>query len=283
MVGVHPEIHAMRASIVACLLIASILPAQQQTSQATPPQSRVDRFMRYCEDYGDRDNEQHCEVRDVTIKAPTRSLYIDGRDNGSVRVYGWDKNEVLVRALIVGSANSLSEAKDLAAEVKIETDGDRVRANGPSTRRRSHWSVSYEIWVPRKTNFDTETSNGSVSVEGVEGRMDLRAQNGSITIRDVAGDVRGQTSNGSVNAQLDGTAWKGEGLDLTTSNGSVNLEIPKGYNARLETGTVNGGMNIDFPITVQGTIGRRITTNLGSGGTRVRAVTTNGSVRIRQR
>jgi hypothetical protein len=78
-------------------------------------------------------------------------------------------------------------------------------------------------------------------------------------------------------------AWKGEGLDLTTSNGSVNLEIPKTYNARLETGTVNGGMNIDFPVTVQGFIGRRITTTLGSGGPRVRTVTTNGGVRIRQR
>jgi len=113
--------------------------------------------------------------------------------------------------------------------------------------------------------------------------MDLRAVNGSITLREVSGDVRGETSNGSVNASLDGNSWKGEGLDLTTSNGSVNLEIPSKYNARLETGTVNGGMNIDFPITVQGFIGRRITTTLGSGGPRVRAVTTNGGVRIRQR
>jgi hypothetical protein len=46
---------------------------------------------------------------------------------------------------------------------------------------------------------------------------------------------------------------------------------------------VNGGMNIDFPITVQGTIGRRITTKLGTGGPRVRATTTNGGVRIRER
>ena len=278
----------MRTSLIASLLFASALTfapfsagaAQQQASQ---PQSRADRFMRNCDDYGDRDREQHCEVRDITMKAPQRVLYIDGRDNGSVHVYGWDKNEVLVRALISANAYSLDEAKSLAKEVTIETDGDRVRSNGPSYRRRTGWYVSYEVWVPRKTNFDTETSNGSVSVEGVEGRMDLRAQNGSITLRDVAGDIRGQTSNGSVNAQLAGTSWKGEGLDLTTSNGSVNLEIPKGYNARLETGTVNGGMSIDFPITVQGTIGRRITTNLGTGGTRVRAVTTNGSVRIRER
>jgi len=270
----------MRIAVVA-LLVAVPLAAQQ--NPVPMPDSRADRFLRNCDDYGDRDRDTHCEVRDVTIKAPSRSLLIDGRENGSVRVYGWDKNEVMVRALIQANAESVGEARQIAADVKIETDNDRIRADGPSYRRRTGWYVSYELWVPRKTSLDAETSNGSVTVQGVEGRMELRAVNGSISLRDVAGDVRGHTSNGSVNAELEGTAWRGEGLDLQTSNGSVNLDIPRGYNARLETGTVNGGMNIDFPITVQGFIGRRITTTLGSGGPRVRAVTTNGGVRIRQR
>jgi hypothetical protein len=272
----------MRLSALA-LLLAAPLAAQQAAAPATPPESRAERFMRYCDDYNDRDRENFCEVRDVTIKAPTRALLIDGRDNGSVRVFGWDKNEVLVRALVTTSAEDIREAREMAKDVTIETSNERIRADGPSRGRRYSWYVSYEVWVPKKTGLDAETSNGSVSVQNVEGRMDLRAQNGSISLRGVSGDVRGNTQNGSVNAELDGTTWKGERLDLTTSNGSVNLEIPKGYNARLETGTVNGGMNIDFPITIQGSINRRISTTLGSGGPLVRAVTTNGGVRIRER
>jgi hypothetical protein len=42
-------------------------------------------------------------------------------------------------------------------------------------------------------------------------------------------------------------------------------------------------MNIDFPITVQGLIGKRIQTQLGAGGPLVRVVTTNGGVRISER
>ena len=269
----------MRLAALAVLLAAPL--AAQQA--AAPPESRADRFMRYCDDYGDRNREQACEVRDVTMKAPSRALLVDGRENGSVRVYGWDKNEILVRALVSASAEDRRDAQDMLKDIKVEAAGDRVRADGPSFGRRHSWAVSFELWVPRKTSLDAETSNGSVSVQGVEGSMDLRAVNGSISLRGVAGDVRGVTSNGSVNAELDGTSWKGEGLDLTTSNGSVNLDIPKGYNARLETGTVNGGMNIDFPITISGSISRRITTTLGSGGPRIRAVTTNGGVRIRER
>jgi DUF4097 and DUF4098 domain-containing protein YvlB len=262
---------------LALVLAAAPLAAQERGS-------RAERFMRNCDDfYGDRDRERFCEVRDVTMKAPARSLFVDGRDNGGVSFYGWGKNEVLVRALIQTNADTRAEAQALAKEIKIVTDGDRVRADGPANRRYANWSVSYEVWVPRKSNIEADTHNGGISVDSVEGRMELHAVNGGIHLRSTAGDVRAETTNGGVTATLDGTTWRGEGLDLQTTNGGVSLEIPRGYNARLETGTVNGGMNIDFPITVQGFIGRRITTTLGQGGPRVRATTTNGGVRIRER
>jgi DUF4097 and DUF4098 domain-containing protein YvlB len=113
--------------------------------------------------------------------------------------------------------------------------------------------------------------------------MEFTTTNGGISLDQVGGDVRAETTNGGVNARLAGNTWKGRGLDLRTTNGGVSVSIPRGYNARLETGTTNGGMNIDFPITVQGLIGKRIETQLGSGGPLVRVVTTNGGVKISQR
>ena len=262
---------------LALLCIASPIVAQEAAT-------RSQRFMRDCDrSYDDRDRERFCDVREVTLKAPQRSLFVDGRDNGGVSFYGWDKNEVLVRAMIQANADTRAEAESLAREVRIETDGDRVRADGPLNRRYASWAVSYEVWVPRKTNLEADTHNGGVTVEGVEGRMALSAVNGGIGLRQVAGDIRARTTNGGVSAYLDGQTWRGTGLDLETTNGGVTLEIPRGYSAELETGTVNGSMNIDFPITVQGYIGRRINTKLGSGGPRVRATTTNGGVRIRER
>jgi len=116
-------------------------------------------------------------------------------------------------------------------------------------------------------------------VEDVDARLELGAVNGGIDLRRVSGDVRGETTNGPLDVALDGDQWRGPGLDLRTTNGPVNLEIPEGYSARLETGTVNGGMHIDFPVTLQGTIGRRLTTQLGRGGALIRAMTTNGPKR----
>jgi hypothetical protein len=99
----------------------------------------------------------------------------------------------------------------------------------------------------------------------------------------VGGDVRARTQNGSLNVQLEGVKWDGAGLDAETENGSVRMGIPSSYAAQIETGTVNGHMSTDFPITVQGTIGRRLSLPLNGGGTTLRAITTNGSVSLSKR
>ena len=62
--------------------------------------------------------------------------------------------------------------------------------------------------------------------------------------------------------------------------GGIQLAVPEHYSAELETGTTRGRVRFDFPLTVQGTIGQRITTTLGAGGAKVRAITTNGGVSI---
>jgi hypothetical protein len=268
----------MRAKLAAFALCVVATPAVGQ---------RAERFVRDCEDrdYYDRRREHFCEVREMNVRVPQRGLAVDGRENGGVSFYGWDRNEILVRALIRTNAESREEARDLARQIQIDVSGETIRADGPTSGRRydSDWSVSYEVMVPRRIDLTARTHNGGIAVEDVEGRMDFDAENGGISIRSAAGSINAHTTNGGVSARLIGTSWNGERLDLSTTNGGVVLEIPRGYNAELETGTVNGGMNIDFPITIQGRIGRRITTTLGRGGPLVRAVTTNGAVRIRER
>lgn len=260
--------------VIAATILA--VPASAQDSL-----SRADQFVRDCDSFGRDDSERFCEVRDVRMPAGQR-VYVDARQNGSVRFFGSDRTDVLVRALVGTYADTRAEAQQLATEIRIDAGNDRVSSDGPSNRRSRGWYVSYEVWVPRRMNLEAETHNGSLRVRDVAGRMDLRAVNGSIALSGVGGAIRAETTNGSVSATLSGTTWAGEYLELETTNGSVTMEVPRGYNAQLETGTVNGRMNIDFPITVQGSIGRRITTKLGNGGPRIRAMTTNGGVRIRE-
>lgn len=231
----------------------------------------------------DRDRERYCEVREFTLEA--RDLVrVDAAPNGGIEVEGWDRNEILVRARVQTWSED-DDPADIAPEVEILI-GSEIRADGPRFRgrRRDRWSVSFEIMVPRESDLSLESVNGGIGISGVTGDMDFRTTNGGITLVDVGGDVRGSTTNGGLDVELEGDEWVGRGLDVRTTNGGVNLRIPENFRADLETGTTNGGFEIDFPITLQGRINRRqIRTELNGGGTPIRAVTTNGGVRVRRR
>jgi hypothetical protein len=63
----------------------------------------------------------------------------------------------------------------------------------------------------------------------------------------------------------------------------VIMSVPENYSANLQTGTVNGSVNTDFPVTLQGgRINKQIALSLGSGGAMVKAMTTNGGVHLKR-
>jgi hypothetical protein len=221
---------------------------------------------------------QVCEIREVTVRTPD-TLSIDSTPNGGVRVGGADRKDVLVRTEVRAWGGDEAEARALAAAVVIHTDGV-IRADGPDQHGRSGWSVSYEIEAPRNIDLKLHTLNGGIEIANVRGDLDFETTNGGLRLDGLAGNVRGRTTNGGVDVTLAGKRWDGETLDVSTTNGGIRMRVPEEYSARLETRTVHGGVNIDFPVTVQGTLGREVSTTLGEGGPLVRAETTNGAVRI---
>jgi len=223
-------------------------------------------------------NGHACEVRDLTARAGG-VLSVDAGNNGSISVAGENRRDVQVRAVVQAWAFDDAEAQRIANAVKITTDGI-VKAEGPQQAGRTGWSVSYYVTAPRDTDLKLETNNGSIAVAEVRGDLDFNATNGSISLDSVAGNVHGRTTNGGVDATLTGNTWEGEGLDLRTTNGGVRLRVPEDYSARLETGTVHGGIDVDFPVTLTGRISREFSTTLGKGGPVVHISTTNGGVRI---
>ncbi|MFA5910341.1 MAG: DUF4097 family beta strand repeat-containing protein [Vicinamibacterales bacterium] len=221
----------------------------------------------------DDENRQHCEVRESTMPA------------GPLTVDAWDRNDIRVRAVVRGWASSDERAREIANGVQVQSGGGRVSATGPDGARREGWSVSYRINVPRKNDLDLNAHNGGITITGVNGNVRFDTTNGGVRLTDLAGWVNGSTRNGGLTVNLSGSRWEGEGLDVETSNGGVTVAVPDGYNAQLETRTVNGGFRSDIPLTIQGELSSRrgISTTLGSGGPTVRVRTTNGGLKIGRR
>ena len=234
-----------------------------------------------CAERYDNRRQHHCEVREEVV-AGSSGLDIDPGSNGSVRVRGWRRSDVRLRTRVEGHAETDSRARELVSAVRVTAVDGRIRSDGVMTISDEHWSTSFYLDVPPKVSLAINTRNGGISLEEFSGAALLRAVNGAITLRQVGGDIKGQTQNGALRIELTGTRWDGAGLDVETRNGTVRLTLPPTYSAELETGTVHGRVEIDFPVLIHSGRQRRFTTTLGSGGPRIRAMTTNGSVIVRR-
>ena len=235
-----------------------------------------------CNDRGyHRDNlVSHCEMREQNVGAPRGAIQIDPGTNGGVTVAGWDRGDILVRARIETAAESEADARAMASQIQIASGGGSIHATGPETDRRRNWSVSYEIFVPRQSDVQAKAHNGGIQISDVRGNIEFDTVNGGVTLKRLSGEVHGKTANGGLTVELAGDRWDGRGMDVSTTNGGVKLDVPANYSAHFETATVNGSLRVDFPTTVQGKISKDVSFDVGQGGATIKVTTTNGGVKI---
>jgi DUF4097 and DUF4098 domain-containing protein YvlB len=236
-----------------------------------------------CADHhsGSSDRASFCEERDDTIGG-ANPITVDTK-NGGISVRGWDRGDVHVHARIQTQGATDADARRIASAVHVETMGGQVKAEGPQTGDGEGWSVSFDLDVPRSAMLTLNSTNGGISITDFRGSASFSTRNGGVTLTGVNGELKGSTTNGGVTIDLSGDHWDGAGLDVSTRNGGIKMSLPKNYSAELETGTSHGRINVDFPITVSGRIESHLATTLGSGGPKLKAMTTNGGVVIREK
>jgi DUF4097 and DUF4098 domain-containing protein YvlB len=222
-----------------------------------------------------------CEVREATLPASAGLIDVDASPNGGAKAMGSDRSDIRLRVQVVAHADTEAEARDLAAEVIIETS-PKIHARGPGARRGSHWWASFEVAVPRRADVKLTSVNGPVALTDVEGRAELQTRNGPVAVSGSGGLVKGRTENGPVSAELSGATWAGEGLDLATVNGPAVIRVPEHYSARLEMGTANGPLKLSFPLAAELQSRHDIKATLGTGGALLRVRTTNGPLSVRR-
>jgi DUF4097 and DUF4098 domain-containing protein YvlB len=252
------------------LLLLSGLAATAQTAPT---------FTSGCSNGGSNHQIRFCETRDLTMAATAgQPLTIDASTNGSISVTAWDGSDVRIRATVTAWASSEAEAKTHVAAIRVSTANDKLLATGGAENA----AVSYEVFVPRRTALALTTQNGSIHLVGVQSAITFSAQNGSVSLADLGGQVTGKAVNGSLSIRLVGHQWEGSGLDVETVNGSIKWQLPDDYSAQFITGTTNGSLRTTLPQSDPKGHKHEVKATLGKGGPALKAVTTNGSVVVRQ-
>jgi hypothetical protein len=207
--------------------------------------------------------------------------------DGPIVIRGWDRSEVSVEVEKRGRDKAAAEAIEVLAEqkgdvVRVEArkkdlDGERSYSIGWSGPSRSAKMV---VSVPTGSDLVVRTGDGSIRVEHVNGRVELKSADGSVTGREISGDVLAHTEDGSI--RLEGIDGK---CDAASEDGSITVQ-GRFENLRVsaEDGSVvvraNAGSKIDRDwnlSTGDGSLVLYVTDGLAAD---VDARTGDGSVRL---
>ena len=263
---------------------------------------------------------EQAEVSERTYPASAIQIVSLENRNGRIDLQAWDRAEIQLKVTKRVRGWGLDKIKEILKEIKVELihKGETLTIRTVSPNHWRWWgrsaSVRYEIKLPRRMNVETTSSNGRVFASGIEGKqhyfstngkiqvqgskgsleaetvngaveidgasgvLDAQTKNGSIHTQNIRGRLRAKTTNGSVRASFS-TPPDGE-VALNTINGSVRLTLPRQTHANVDVRTANGSIATDFPLMVQGKIGKKIEGRLGDGGPLMTLSTVNGSIRI---
>ncbi len=152
---------------------------------------------------------------------------------------------------------------------------------GRMNNRDNDVQVDFAVRVPAGVRFLGRTVNGKIQATGLRSDVEAHTVNGSVDVA-TRGLVEAQTVNGGITASL-GSMPGSQPLTFNTVNGSITLELPEGANTDVTAETVNGGIETDFPLTIQGRFGpKKLSGKIGSGGRALNLKTVNGSIRLRR-
>lgn len=207
--------------------------------------------------------------------------------NGDITITAGTGNTLQVIATKKAGSSDYLEGM----EIHVSASDDRVSIRTEHPKSTNRWfggngsgSVTFEIIAPANIEIDSvETVNGEIEVAGIRGDVSADTTNGDIRLSGLEGSLEADTVNGSIDATFVSLGG-GQRVVAETVNGRVQLRLPANASARVDAGTVNGGIDADdFGLHVdKGFLGRDCEGEIGGGDARIKISTVNGSVKIRK-
>lgn len=176
-------------------------------------------------------------------------------------------------------------------------------------------SIDYDITLPKASSLTANTGSGDVDIQdvgaslraqsgsgnvharGIQGAATLGTGSGDIEFQQTApGDVKAETGSGNIvlrglsgalksstgsgNIEVEGqpsTDWK-----LSTGSGNIHLALGSGAHFNLDADTGSGSINVQQPISMQGSLNRHhVAGVVNGGGPAIHANTGSGDIQIR--
>ncbi len=181
---------------------------------------------------------------------------------GSIRIVGWDRNEVHITGTLGSGIKGLEITGD-EDEVDIEVEYPHRHQGKPLDLESN-----LEIFVPTGSDVEIETVKGTIEIENVNGDLELETIHGGITVIGPASLVEAETVSGDIrisgsNKEVEANSVSGAvivigatgSIEISTMNGVIEVDVAKADNVALESmsGSIEfrGDLAADGDLTVE--------------------------------
>jgi DUF4097 and DUF4098 domain-containing protein YvlB len=164
--------------------------------------------------------------------------------------------------------------------------GDRVDIEVRLPKNRTGWgagqrSITVALRVPKQADLSVHTGDGSIRATGLSGRLRADTGDGHVNVRGRFDVLDLRTGDGGIEAAAETGSRVEAAWSLRSGDGGITLRLPEGFGADLDAHTGDGGIVLDKPVTVTGTISpNTVRGKLGAGGLPLQIHTGDGSIRL---
>jgi DUF4097 and DUF4098 domain-containing protein YvlB len=176
--------------------------------------------------------------------------------NGGIEVYSWTGDSVKFDVTVRAKGNSDSEAENYLTQFthdlssQISGGAQDISLSFPiSNQDWNKYSVDVEVYVPSdvSTSYILDTTNGGISFDDVVAdSIDAETTNGAINARITASTTTLSTTNGGIDVTLSKASGKHV---FSTTNGGIDISLPTGsdvgYKVNLDTSI--GSVDVNLP------------------------------------
>jgi DUF4097 and DUF4098 domain-containing protein YvlB len=201
----------------------------------------------------------------VTLSDPARPATIKASVMmGGIRVTAYDGKDVVVEAKARAEESpAVNRNRQNPRQSADRTEG-MTRLNNPNvglsieednnvveiSTRSMHRAVDLAIQVPRRSALKLSSVNdGDITVEGVQGEMEVNNINGSVTLTGVSGSAVAHALNDDVVATF-AEVTPDKPMSFSSLNGKIDVTFPSGLKAKVVLKSDNGEIYSDFEIAL---------------------------------
>jgi hypothetical protein len=202
--------------------------------------------------------------RTATRHETTRFNYggtvtIIGAPKGSIKIEGWQRNEVELTADLEWQAESDADLDLLARlnnfafdedadHLRIITSGThdrefmkRVAKNFPKRLLNLPWKIDYSLHVPVSADVEIDAGHGPITLSGVEGALRINATESETSLTLTGGTVSVTIAAGNVNLSIPVRSWRGGGAEIRIAAGVLNVDLPPGFSGDIDSDVLRSG------------------------------------------